>query len=117
MLALAEVHNLAFANDAFMPLIWGQVDPEEHARRLGEWFKTEKLKIRKAVAPGFAKPVGMTLAYEIDVEKERGKEAPPLPLDDEHQPGTDVELFKEFMGMLARVRSKYREQDDRFIRE
>lgn len=113
------MHNSAFAPDPFVSLIWGKVDRGEADRSLAIDFTRRRDKIRRADAIGFAGPVGMALAYRVDVEMERkSAREGQTPAEEEipHPEGTDVELFKEFMGMLDRVRAGFRERDARFYR-
>lgn len=110
------MHNAAFADDAFMRLIWGGVaDRASFDRALAKDFSLRRVCVRKGLAPGFPDPVGMTLAFVIDTTGE--EEPPAVQEEDEHLSGTDVPLFKEFMAMLERVRAAYRERDSRFYRE
>ncbi|GAA6026600.1 hypothetical protein JCM8202_000100 [Rhodotorula sphaerocarpa] len=116
-LPLAHMHNSAFAPDPFVSLIWGKVDRGEADRSLAIDFTRRRDKIRRADAIGFAGPVGMALAYRVGVEMEqKSAREGQTPAEEEipHPEGTDVELFKEFMGMLDRVRAGFRERDARF---
>ncbi|GAA5977872.1 hypothetical protein JCM10908_005128 [Rhodotorula pacifica] len=117
VLPLAHMHNASFADDAFMQLIWGNTDRPAFDRELAKDFSHRRACVQKGIAPGFEEPVGMTLAYLVDVDAERAESArsDKKPEEEEkHLPGTDVELFKDFMAMLDRVRAAYREQDSRF---
>lgn len=116
ILALAHMHNASFADDAFMRLIWGRTDSGDFDRALAKDFSRRRAHVQKGIAPGVRDPVGMTLAYIVDTVAERGKENAKVE-EEEHLPGTDVGLLKEFMAMLDRVRAAYREGDSRFYRE
>ncbi|GAA5878895.1 hypothetical protein JCM3774_004363 [Rhodotorula dairenensis] len=126
VVALAHMHNVAFADDTFMRLIWGDVtDRASFDRALAKDFSRRRVCVHKALAPGFKDPVGMTLAFVVDTRREgreqsrseevEGSQQPQQqPAQEEHLPGTDVTLFKEFMTMLERVRAAYRKRDPRF---
>lgn len=115
-LPLAELHRRSFAEEPWMKYIWGQVDDDAHCRRMAKYLASDLANIRRADAPGFRTPVGMSHAYVVDVEQERGRPAPAFAAGDDHEPGTDVELLKEFMALLAEVRSRFRQRDSRFMR-
>lgn len=115
VLDLANMHNASFADDAFMRLIWGRTARDEFDRELSKDFSRRRAHVQKGIAPGFGTPVGMTLAFVVDTQAERGRDGTiPEEEAEEHLPGTDVGLFKEFMTMLNRVRAAYRERDSRF---
>lgn len=118
VLDLANMHNASFADDAFMRLIWGRTARDEFDRELSKDFSRRRAHVQKGIAPGFGTPDGMTLAFVVDTQAERGRDGTiPEEEAEEHLPGTDVGLFKEFMTMLNRVRAAYRERDSRFYRE
>ena len=110
------MHNTSFADDAFMRLIWGRTARDDFDRGLAKDFSRRRAHVQKGIAPGVRDPVGMTLAYIVDTAAECGTEGAESE-QEEHLPGTDVGLFKEFMAMLNRVRTAYRERDSRFYRE
>jgi GNAT superfamily N-acetyltransferase len=116
IIALAHMHNASFADDAFMRLIWGRTTCDDFDRELAKDFSRRRAHVQKGIAPGVRDPVGMTLAYRVDTAAERGRNGI-APEEEEHLPGTNVGLLKEFMAMLDRVRAAYRERDSRFYRE
>ncbi|KAG0654888.1 40S ribosomal protein S20 [Rhodotorula mucilaginosa] len=113
IIALAHMHNASFADDAFMRLIWGRTTCDDFDRELAKDFSRRRAHVQKGIAPGVRDPVGMTLAYRVDTAAERGRNGI-APEEEEHLPGTNVGLLKEFMAMLDRVRAAYRERDSRF---